>query len=98
MTTRIPWNTITNTGDQSEYVFVIATAIQTNVPVIKRTLTASKYFRLVCDRLAEWVLEIWGSSISSEEPRVSNLFPSLSYLQIDVCQILYLHLPLPCHQ
>ncbi|KAI9032128.1 Vps53-like protein [Hyaloraphidium curvatum] len=92
MTTKIPWNTMTNTADQSEYVFVIQSAVQSTVPMIKRTLTASKYFRSFCDKVAESVFaKFYGSIFRCRS--IGEVGAEQMLLDLNAVNSIFAHMP-----
>ncbi|KAI8924441.1 Vps53-like protein [Entophlyctis helioformis] len=48
-----PWGTISSVGDQSEHITMIAANLSSAIRIIRRTITASKFFRVFCDKFAE---------------------------------------------
>ncbi|KAJ3235185.1 Vacuolar protein sorting-associated protein 53 [Chytriomyces hyalinus] len=48
-----PWGTMDSVGDQSEYVTLIANAINHSVALIKRYVTTQKYLRTFFDKFSE---------------------------------------------
>ncbi|KAF9437399.1 Vacuolar protein sorting-associated protein 53 [Entomortierella beljakovae] len=50
---KLPWATIENVGDQSEYVSMIQMTLKTCVGAIQELITNKRYFRTFCDKLIE---------------------------------------------
>ncbi|KAG0242519.1 Vps53-like protein [Mortierella sp. GBAus27b] len=50
---KLPWATIENVGDQSEYVSMIQGTLKTCVGAIQELITNKRYFRTFCDKLIE---------------------------------------------
>ncbi|KAK3809950.1 MAG: Vps53-like protein [Benniella sp.] len=50
---KLPWGTIENVGDQSEYVSMIQGTLKTCVGAIQELITNKRYFRTFCDKFIE---------------------------------------------
>lgn len=51
--TKKSWATITSVGDQSEHITLIAKTLQVYIPILRKQITAPKYFRSFCDKFVE---------------------------------------------
>ncbi|KAG0305385.1 Vacuolar protein sorting-associated protein 53 [Dissophora globulifera] len=50
---KLPWATIENVGDQSEYVSMIQATLKTCVGAIQELITNKRYYRTFCDKFVE---------------------------------------------
>lgn len=52
---KIPWGTLQSVGDQSEYITMIGSVLNECIPIMKDGLGNVKYFKMFCDKFAEYV-------------------------------------------
>ncbi|KAF9581275.1 Vacuolar protein sorting-associated protein 53 [Lunasporangiospora selenospora] len=55
---KLPWGTVENVGDQSEYVTSIHGTLKTCVGAIQELITNKRYFRTFCDKFVEFATNI----------------------------------------
>ncbi|KAJ2501565.1 Vacuolar protein sorting-associated protein 53 [Coemansia sp. RSA 1972] len=61
--TDAPWHDVQTVGDQSEYVLLIASAIEAATSVARVSLSGPRYFRSYCDKLASRTSERYMTAI-----------------------------------
>ncbi|KAI9356191.1 Vps53-like protein [Zopfochytrium polystomum] len=66
--TRRSWGNIDSVGDQSEYVTQIGNTIVNAVNSLKSALTGPKYFKMFCDKFAEYFFSKFHSNIFKCRP------------------------------
>lgn len=88
---KLPWATIENVGDHSEYVSMIQGTLKTCVGTIQVLITNKRYFRTFCDKLIECVTRVcwrlnWSESITTKSYpfliTVTSLGPSFRGLRL----------------
>ncbi|KAG0369845.1 Vacuolar protein sorting-associated protein 53 [Gamsiella multidivaricata] len=55
---KLPWATVENVGDQSEYVSMIQGTLVTCVGATQDLITNKRYFRTFCDKLIEFAINL----------------------------------------
>ncbi|KAJ1646785.1 Vacuolar protein sorting-associated protein 53 [Coemansia asiatica] len=61
---QVPWQTLQAVGDQSAYVSMVSSAIETATECIRRNMSGTRYLRSYCDKLAVRISEKYMAAIN----------------------------------
>ncbi|KAJ2548505.1 Vacuolar protein sorting-associated protein 53 [Coemansia sp. RSA 1933] len=65
---QVPWLTLHMVGDQSGYVMLAVSAMETASQVVRRTMSATRYFRSFCDKFATAFTDRYMAAIAKAGP------------------------------
>ncbi|KAJ2339379.1 Vacuolar protein sorting-associated protein 53, partial [Coemansia sp. RSA 2618] len=87
-----PWHAVQTVGDQSEYVLLIASAVDAAVMAVRAALSGPRYFRSFCDKLAARVSERYLAAIV-QCGRISEVGAEQLLLDAQALKSVLLHVP-----
>ncbi|KAF9940765.1 Vacuolar protein sorting-associated protein 53 [Modicella reniformis] len=89
---KLPWATIENVGDQSEYVSMIQGTLKTCVGTIQELITNKRYFRTFCDKFIESFVSRFAINLTRCKP-ISEIGAEQMLLDTQAVKSLLLEIP-----
>ncbi|KAI8601751.1 Vps53-like protein, partial [Dissophora ornata] len=89
---KLPWATIENVGDQSEYVSMIQGTLKTCVGAVQDLITNKRYFRTFCDKLIESFVSRFAANLTKCKP-ISEIGAEQMLLDTQAVKSLLLEIP-----
>ncbi|KAI1319351.1 Vacuolar protein sorting-associated protein 53 [Mortierella claussenii] len=89
---KLPWATIENVGDQSEYVSMIQQTLKTCVGAIQELITNKRYFRTFCDKFIESFVSRFAANLTRCKP-ISEIGAEQMLLDTQAVKSLLIDIP-----